>query len=474
MASFPLPVGSYRLPAPDASCRRLVNCYAQKAPPERPKNQPVILVRAPGIAPFADTNEMEVRGLITMGGTLYACAGDKLYSVSESGTVTALTGDSITGNGPVRMSTNGTHIAITPGNGDGFTSDGSTVSKIADATFNDGDGGADPVFLDGYLVFRRRNSAQFFNTGINSIAFNALDVASAEAYPGNLVALQVNNRELILLKADSTELWYNAGNPEGSPFARSPGGTREAPGCAASMSVVNQDNAPVMLASDRTFRRLGAVWERISQHGIESVLQRMSNVSDCYALPYTQEGHTFVAFTLPNAGRTLVIDFTTGEWHERESRINTVSIGRWRPSCIVQAYGQQIVGDSQSGKLGVLDPDTHEEWGEPQVVSWTYQPVYADRNRVSHLRLEIGIAAGRGLITGQGSDPLLTLHVSDDGGNTWRARPVRSLGKIGEYRKRVQYWNLGSSRERVYRCEVSDPIRLFVLDTQIEAEGGRL
>jgi hypothetical protein len=170
----------------------------------------------------------------------------------------------------------------------------------------------------------------------------------------------------------------------------------------------------------------------------------------------------------------VVFDLTTGEWHERESHIGTVSIGYWRPAFIAHAWGKQIVGDSQSGKLGILDADTFEEWGEPQVMSWTYPNVYAPGNGVAHRELEIGIAAGQGAAAGQGENPLLTLHVSDDGGNTFRARPVRELGRIGQYRRRVRYFNLGSSRDRVYRCEVSDPVPVMVLDTNLTADGARL
>jgi hypothetical protein len=451
----------------------LVNVFAEQAPPDQPKRQPIVLRRAPGIGEFADTGQPEVRGSIEMpDGTLFAVAGANLYSVSSGGTATALAGTPISGNGPVRVATNGTEIVVTPGNGEGFASDGSTVSQISDPDFTADGGGADPVFLDGFLVFRRPGSARFINTGLNDLTFNALDVATVEGAPGNLVGLQVNNRELVLVKEKSSELWYNAGNSPGSPFSRSPNGFKEAPGCAASLSLATQDNAPFMLASDRTFRRLGPVWERVSQFGIEGILQRMAQISDCIALPYTQEGHLFIAFTFRNAGRTLVYDVTIREWHERESRINTVSLGFWRPSCITQAYGKQIVGDGQSGKLGILDPDIHEEWGEPQVVDFTFQPVYAERNRVFHRRLELHIGAGMGLTSGQGQNPLATLFISEDGGQTWRSRDVRSLGKIGEYRKRVQWWGLGSSRDRVYRIQISDPVRVFVVDALLEAEGG--
>jgi hypothetical protein len=472
MAMLTLPVGSYKLPAPAASCRRLVNIFAEAAPPDRPNKQPVNLIRAPGISAFADLDETEVRGCVSMGGVPFFCAGSHVYSVSSGGTPTQMTG-TVTGNGPVRMATNGTDIAICPGNGDGFACDGSSVTEIIDPDFTADGGGADPVFVDSYLVFRRPGTAAFFNSGLGNLNFNGLDIAAAEGAPGNLIGLHVNNRELVLVKDQSSELWYDAGNSTGSPFSRSPNGFKEL-GCAAGQSLATQDNGVVMLASDRTFRRLADVWTRFSHHGIESILQRMPTISDCLAIPYAQEGHLFVAFTFRNTPRTLVMDFTTGEWHERESRINTVSLGRWRVSCTLQAYGKQLVGDTESGKIGILDPDTHEEWGEPQVVEFAFQPVYADGLRASHRRLELGVSAGQGTSTGQGVNPLITLFVSDDGGNTFRTRPMRELGRIGQYRRRVQWHNLGESRDRVYKLQMSDPVRFMVLDAQLEVDGGRL
>lgn len=472
MAAIPLPLGSYRLAAPAASCRQLVNCHAESAPPEAPRGQPAILCRSPGIASLADTEENEVRGFTKLGDTLFACAGDAVYSVSEGGTATALTGTAVSGNGAVRMTNNGTDIVIAPGNGEAFSSDGSTVAQITDPEFTADGGGADPAFIDGFVAFRRPGAATFINSGLGDLTFAGLDIATAEGAPGNLIGLIANNRELVMVKEASTELWYNAGNPTGSPFARSPDGFKEL-GCAASLSLCAQDNSPFMLASDRTFRRLTRVWQRVSQHGVESVVQRMATISDCLALPYSLEGHLFIAFTFANAGRTFVLDLTTGEWHERESQVASVSAGSWRVQAIAQAYGRQIVGDRLSGKIGYLDPDTFTEWGEAQVMTWTYQPVYADGLKASHRRLEIGITAGQGTATGQGQNPLMTLYASDDGGNVFRARPVRSLGAMGQYRKRVVYWNLGESAQRAYRCSVSDPVRLFTLDTQLDADGVR-
>lgn len=467
-----LPLGTYRLTAPAASARRLVNAYAQVAPPERPKDQPAYVVRPPGILAWGDTEETECRGAVMMAGTLYVCAGDQVFSVDSSGNTSALSGDAISGNGPVRMATNGTSFVVIPGNGDGYSSDGSTVSEIVDSTFT-GWGALDVAYIEGYYVFIRPDTPDFFNPNVDSLTFNALKITAANSAPDNLIGIAACRGELMLAGTDSFERWYDAGLTPGSPFSRSPSG-QYGFGCAAGKSLAVQQDLTFMLGKDKTFRRFGGSWEPVSHPGIDAIMLGMASVSDCYAIPYSHAGHHFIAWTFRNAARTLVYDLTTGEWHERESRVDTVSLGYWRPAFIIEAYGKQIVGDSQSGKLGILDANTFEEWGEPQVMSWTYPNVYAPGNGVAHRELEIGITGGYGTLTGQGENPLMTLHVSDDGGNTFRARPMKELGRIGEYRRRVRYFNLGTSRDRVYRCDVSDPVPVMVLDTKLTADGARL
>lgn len=466
---LPLPVTTYRLSSPKASSARLRNCYAEPAPKDSPKGR-AILRRSPGIKSWVTLNaDGPVRGACVMAGVLYALAGSTVYSVSSQGVATALTG-TVPGSERVRMSTNGTDLVIVrPFDGTAYETQGSTVAQIDDSTFT-GWTAADVDFLDGYLVFRRPSTAQFFNSGLTATTFNALDIATAEARPDDLVGLIVDHRELFLLGEESCEIWYNAGNATGSPFSRNPSGLLEI-GCAASYSPGRFDNSVGWLANDRTVRKLNQTNpQKISHFGVDAAIQRMATVDDAFALTYSQEGHIFYALTFPMAGRTFVYDASTGEWHERES----LGYGRWRPNCIVQAYGKQIVGDSETGKLGILDPDTHEEWSEPQRVAWTYQPVYSEHNRASHIRFELVLNTGHGLTTGQGSDPLATLKVSDDSGETFRTLPTQSLGKIGEYQHRAQWWRLGSSRDRVYQVEITDPVPLFVVDTQLLVKGGRL
>src|SRR5690606_21015392 len=99
--------------------------------------------------------------------------------------------------------------------------DGSTTAQITDPVFL-GFTAADVAFLDGYFIFRIPNSQRFFNSGLNALTFNALDVATAEGAPDNLNGLMVNLRNIFLPGTLSSEIWYDAANDVGSPFSRAP------------------------------------------------------------------------------------------------------------------------------------------------------------------------------------------------------------------------------------------------------------
>jgi hypothetical protein len=428
-----------------------------------------ILRRAPGIDSWLDTADADgdtVRGLAEFQNGLYALTGTNLLSISENGTVSTL--GTVPGGERVRITSNGDRMVIwRPFDDSLYQSDGTTVAQITDPVVAD-DGAASPAFLDGYIVHRVPDSDEFRNSGLNALTWNGLDVASAEAEPGDLVGLIVDNREIVLGKTKSVELWYNAGNATGSPFSRSPSGFVK-PGVAAGESMLSQDNSPFWLASDQTVRRLqGVTLDRVSQHGIENILSRIQ-LSDAYAVRYYMQGHLFIAWVFPFSGRTIVYDCTTKQWHERDS----LGYGAWRPNHIVECYGRQIVGDRLTGKIGFLDADTFDEFDEPQRVSWTYQPVYAEAKLAVHKLLELVPNVGKGLPIGQGLNPLATLKISDDGGNVFRTHTTQSLGIMGAYRERVRWPKLGSSRNRVYRMDITDPVELFAFDTQLDVVGGR-
>ena len=469
MASIALPIASYQLPHPVGSSARLVNCHSQPAP--QGGKAAIILQRSAGISTLAtlDAAANSVgRGAIKMNGVLYVLVNTTLWRVSSSWVGTSV--GTIPGSDRVKMSTNGSVIVIVrPSSGLGYSCDGSTTSQIVDAVFT-GFGAADVAFIHGYFVFRRPNSGQFFNSGLNALTFDALDIAEAEQVPDNLLALTVDHEDVLLLGTDSSELWYDAANESGSPFSKSPGGVVTM-GLAGPDAHGHQDNATFMLATDRTFRRLSGVTPlKVSQFGIDAQLQRLSQVSDGYTVSYTTDGHMFIAWIFPFDGRAFVYDCSTQQWHERES----FGADYWRPAEIVECYGKQVVVDSISGKIGYIDTEAMTEFGDPQSMSWTYQAVYAENRLAVHRRFELVVNSGHGLLTGQGSNPVVTLEISDDGGETFRTLPTKSLGLRGKYGATVYWDQLGSARQRVYRVSISDPIPVMTVDTILTADGARV
>jgi hypothetical protein len=456
-----LPVASYRALSTAASSSRLVNCYAEAMPED--SQTPLTLIRTPGIDAWTTVGTGPIYGMLAADDLLYVVSGSKLYSVTENKTVTEI--GSVGAVNSIDMDRNADQICVvnTP---NAYTWDGTTFAQISDADFTSR-GASDVEFLDNFLLFVEPDSGRFFGSDLgDATSFDALNFATAESSPDDLVGMKVDHGQIILAGKQSMEIWENTG-AAGFPFERAIGGRLEI-GCLNGRTLAKQDNSVFWLANDYTVRRLdGATPVRISQHGVESAFRDMT-ISTAKAYAYSQEGHLF--YVLSFFEGTFVYDATTQEWHERES----YGYDYWRAQTHAQIFGLELVGDITTNKIGFLTRDVYSEWGDTQRMEWTYQPIYADGRRAFHKRLEIMADMGVGLTTGQGSDPQMMLDYSDDGGVTFKSMPNRSLGAIGRYTDRITWQALGSSRVgRVYRGAVSDPVKVILRDTQAEVEGGK-
>ena len=68
--------------------------------------------------------------------------------------------------------------------------------------------------------------------------------------------------------------------------------------------------------------------------------------------------------------------------------------------------------------------------------------------------------------------PQVMLRWSDDGGHTWSNEHWASMGKIGEYGKRVIWRRLGMTtklRDRVYEVSGSDPVKIAIMGAELTA-----
>lgn len=457
------------------SAQRVVNLFTEKQRPGAKSQTPLFGV--PGLTAFANIGTGPIRGNWVMQGVPYVVSGSELYRVDVNGVGTLL-GSGISGTGQVGMADNGEQLCIVNGvfgwiyalNANNSVSTAGFF-QITDPNFNP----ASTVnFFDGYFVFDHKGTNEFFLSGLyDGTVYNALDFASAEASPDFVVATIQNLQLLFIFCQAHIELWYDAGAAN-FPFARYAGGVINY-GCVSPYSIVPQDGAIFFLGSDKVFYRLQANFPiRVSTHEMEHIIAQEPDITLATSFTYTLEGHKFVVLNLPLSNRTLVFDISTGLWAERESLdASSVSLGRWRGNTALRIYNNTYIGDFFSGAFSLLDWTVYTELGNTiEGVAYS-APLHEDRKRLFISRFELDVQAGVGLTTGQGSDPQIMLDVSVDGAQTFRTlQPQRSMGRIGEYTKRLRWLRQGMGRQFVFRLRISDPVPRVIIAAHADVSVG--
>jgi hypothetical protein len=401
--------------------------------------------------------------------------GGSVFSVNIAG-VSTLIGTIVPRLTPVSMASNGITIMLVTGP-EGYVITPNDVSPAAGTValiMNPAFTGADRVdYMDEYFVFNKTGTQEFQITGLLANTIDPLDFASAEGSPDLLISLIVLQRELWLLGAGSTEIFFDSGNSD-FPFERIQGTFIEM-GCAAKNSpaklVTAEGNSLAFwLSSDdrgqgMVVKTAGYQAQRISTHAEEFAWAQYSRIDDAIGYTYQQEGHSFYQITFPTANATWTYDTGTQLWHERAWRnpLDT-SLNRHRSNCQMAFAGKIIVGDWENGNLYALSLDAYTDNGAilPAI---RQAPHFASGDNTWTIfdRFWVDIETGVGLATGQGSDPQVMIEWSDDGGHTFPNQRWVSAGKIGEYRARAVLRRTGKSRDRVWRVTITDPVKRVLI-----------
>lgn len=357
--------------------------------------------------------------------------------------------------------------ALTGGSGSGATATivvggGGTVTSVTLNPTGQGYNAGDVLSasIAGPLV-----GFQFSLAQVNPSAFNPLFFASKTGYPDLLSTLVTVHREIWLMGAfESTEVWYDAGGAA-FPFQIMPGIFLQH-GCIAPASVATHDLDVFWLGVDNAgqgtvFMGTGYRAQRISTWGIANLISGYLNsagtISDAIGLVYKQQDHIFYVLTFPAANATLVYDRTENIWHERTwTDPHSGAQNRVRFNCAAQAYGLNVVADWQTGDLYILDLMNATDNGAPIVRYRSFQHLINNGKRVSYDQLALDIQAGAGIPSAPGTNPQVTLLVSDDRGATFRACPLQSFGAQGLYLVQPQWRQLGLARDRVFAVQWSD------------------
>lgn len=447
-----------------------VNWYTEKLP-QRGKNQ-FALYPCPGFSSWMTFTELGLRGAIDTGARQFVVMAGQLYEIFQNQTKTARGSAMAQDSNPATMcynSASGELFITTGGNGYIFTLATNTLTLELTGTATQGG------LLDTFFVAFDINTGRIYcsdpNDGTTWDPTQYIQSSTSDAWVSMLVVAQPAGIWAIGRKLG--DVLYDAGTFP-FPFAPIPGASFDY-GIASTFSISSSGGRVSWLT--QTEQGAGSVVsargytpQRISTPPIETAiagfLRDDGSISDCEALTYEDQGHQFTAFTFPRSNATFVYDVTTNQWHARTTRNVSKGVNEyWHPRVHLFAYGKHLVGDRSTGTMSVMDVTYGSEAnGDPIIRERVFPGLFNEKQIINTRVLEIYLEAGLGLSSGQGSNPLVMLDISNDGGKTYGNQRTRTAGALGKYQTRVQFWKLGASRDRVYKMTVSDPIPWRIID----------
>lgn len=427
------------------SRERLINMFAEKEISGRR-----ILIRRQRVClSLAQALTGEKRCIEKNDGIHYLVVANKFYTYS---------GGTLTERGTLDTST-GFCTMVFDENGEVAISDGVKIYHWTGASFTE------PAtqsvvgtltFLGGFAVYNEPDTGRFWWSGVNDMtAWAALDFATGEGKPDNLVRVFDSYKQLWLFGEETTEIWALTGGAD-SPFT--PYTVMER-GCGAGLSVVREDNSLFWLGNDWVvYRADGYRPMRVSTHPIERLIEDVPLASRqlCRGFSYSDQGHKFVTLVFPDY-LTVQYNVATQLWNVAK----TYEQDDW------EAMGSQFTdADYVLGNAGIstLSRGLNKDNGVAVERGGISSPISEGSSRVVinslFLDCEVGMASASAEIT---------LRVARDG-VTFGAERVRNLGAAGDYNHRAVWRNLGTGRRMTVEAMVTGDFEFSILGADIEGE----
>lgn len=393
------------------------------------------------------------------GNTLYRLnrgflAGEEVFSLTNLG--------SISGTGRVSLADNGVQLMILNPGGDGYIyTIASGLVPINDADFTANGNPQYVVFIDGYFACSTDSKKWIVSALNDGTSWDALDFSTAESDPDPIVAPITHNNQIYLTGSETTEGYVNIGGA-GFPFQRN--NVFLDKGCYAPFSLISTNQRFFMIGGGTNERPgiwqfAGGNFSKISTIVIDETINDYSEnvLQAAFSISWAKSGQYYVGFIFTD--RAFIYNMTTGLWHEQRSGIvidDILEQVRWRVNSLVTAYGYSIVGDSQDGRIGILEENTFQEYDTDIIRLFSSPPIHNQGRsfRLPEIELTMESGVGNGV-----SEPMVSMAISKDS-KTFGYERSKKIGKIGEYKKRqIWYKNGRIPRFCVLRFRISDAIK---------------
>lgn len=324
-------------------------------------------------------------------------------------------------------------------------------------------------YLDGAMYVMQHffgtniTPATIWGSVLNSVDqpgdWNPLDFITAQMEPDSGVYLAKQQVYCIALKQWTTEFFFDAGNPTGSPLQFYPS-LKQGFGCATQDSVQSIKDILVWVSTTRgaSYQVVWMVDSRISIVSTPSVdrLLNQIDISLVYSWQIECNGHSFYVVTFKNANLTLAFDLTTRGWQQW-----TDQNGNYVPiiSSTRDSNGNHILQHETNGILYYGGPNYLTD--NTSLIPITVVTPNFDAN-ISNRKHCGKMSVGADQVPGA----IMTVEVSDDDYQTWSQPRQVDLS--------LNLPNLihcGTFRKRAYRFKINNalPFRLKAVDLWIES-----
>lgn len=457
LSPYPMPIAYGHTDAVKNSGGYLINMEAEKAPDDA--RTPVTLNGSPGLDLFNNTGVDPVLEEIEVGGAGYAVTKGGIYRIFADGGYFKM--GTVVLEPQCSIATNGLAIVVTDGKrAFAYTIQADEQLRYdTNAPFVDfaveltGVPNFHPAstvtFLDGYFIFGRDGTNQFFNSGLYTLTFLSSAFSAAETNPDYVVAVIENQQQLVIVGTKTFEVFYDTGSGD-SPFDRIQGAVGDH-GTSSPYTVRKRRNTVIWLDQNGTVIQLSGYQPRpISTSAIEDEIGQR-DTSTAFAYCYSELGHDYYVLTVGDF--TGVYDLTTGLWHQRKDH----TYGRHRSNCCMFVYGKNLVGSFANGKIYDMSRAYFDNDGDPLVATMVPGPLETAGRMASfgEIRLKLDVGFGTPLCP----DPVIGLEISRDDGETFGNQRTRPLGKVGAKKTVVRWQRNGQALDPRFRFIISDPVK---------------
>jgi hypothetical protein len=304
--------------SPNVNAQKRVNLYVEMQ--QDPEANGIVLYPTPGLSTFVNFGANPSRGFYRKDNLAlaYFVNGGTLWEVTGDGTATSRGTLSTTG-GRVDITDNGAQMLIVDGTVTGYlytfatnTLTTVTLPFAADTC----------TFMDGRFIIQKHTLGQFgWTPAYDGTTWNALDFATAESDPDNLVRVMADSGILLLFGDRTTEFWGDSGAAD-QPFSRI-GASAIEWGLAARWSLCKFDGSLMFLRRNK----LGAVQvcmltgnqaTPVSTPELDYILSTYAAVDNATAFAYIVAGHPMYQINFPTPGESWEYDGLSKEWHRKQ------------------------------------------------------------------------------------------------------------------------------------------------------------